>query len=67
MTQEEFLEKYGNENVYFSEMYKFSAYYKNAELGIWCRATIEYRDDIGAEETVNSISQLEYFDFGFLK
>lgn len=67
MTQEEFLEKYGNEKVHFSEMYKFTAYYKNEELGIWCRASIEYRDSIEAEETVNSIFQLEYFDFGFLK
>lgn len=29
MTEKEFLEKYGNEKVEFSDMYKFRATYKN--------------------------------------
>jgi hypothetical protein len=67
MTQEEFLEKYGNEKVYFQRMYKHSVYYKNTELGFWCKATIEYDDEIEVEETVNSVFQFNYFDFGLLK
>ena len=66
MTEKEFLEKYGNEKVEFSSMYKFRAMYKNEELKIFCRGVVEYRDDIEKIETVNSIFQLEDFEFGML-
>ena len=32
MTKQEFLQKYGNEKVYFSSMYKFRASFRNEEL-----------------------------------
>jgi hypothetical protein len=66
MTEKEFLEKYGNEKVEFSNMYKFRATYKNEELKIWCSGVLEYRGDIEKVETVNSIFDLEYFQFGVL-
>lgn len=64
MEVKEFLEKYGNEKVYFTGMYKFRAMYENKELGIYCSGVIEYRGDISYEETVNSVFDLEYFQFG---
>ena len=64
MTEKEFLEKYGNEKVYFTEMYKFRAVYENKELGIYCSGVVEYRGDISYKETVNSVFDLEYFQFG---
>ena len=67
MTQTEFLEKYGNENLEFSNMYKYRVIYKNKELGIWCSGIIEYRSSIDKIETVNSISQENDFDFGFIE
>jgi hypothetical protein len=67
MTEKEFLNKYGNEKVYFQRMYKNSIYYKNIELGFWCKATIEYDDEIEVEETVYSIFQFAYFEFGLIK
>lgn len=66
MTEKEFLEKYGNEKVEFSDMYKFRATYKNEELKIWCSGSVEYRGSIDRIETVNSIFDLEYFQFGTL-
>ena len=45
-------------------MYKFRAMYKNKELGIYCSGVVEYRGDISYEETVNSVFDLEYFQFG---
>ena len=66
MTEKEFLEKYGNEKVEFSNMYKFRATYKNEELKIWCSGVLEYRGDIEKVETVNSIFDLEYFQFGVI-
>ncbi len=66
MTQTEFLEKYGNENLEFSNMYKYRTIYKNGELGIWCSAIVEYRSSINKIETANSISQENDFDFGFI-
>lgn len=66
MNEKEFLEKYGNEKVEFSNMYKFRATYKNEELKIWCSGTLEYRGDIEKTETVNSIFDLENFQFGML-
>lgn len=64
MSEKEFLEKYGNEKVYFTGMYKFRAMYENKELGIYCSGVLEYRGDISYEETVNSVFDLEYFQFG---
>ena len=64
MTEKEFLEKYGNEKVYFTEMYKFRAVYENKELGIYSSGVVEYRGDISYKETVNSVFDLEYFQFG---
>ena len=63
MTEKEFLEKYGNEKVYFTGMYKFNAMYANKELGIYCSGLLDYRDEISYEETPNSLSQLEEFKF----
>ena len=67
MTQTEFLEKYGNENVEFSNMYKYRVIYKNVDLNIWCSGILEYRSSIDEIETVNSISQENDFDFGFIQ
>ena len=66
MTEQEFLQKYGNEKVYFSSMYKFRAIFRNEELKIWCSGVLEYKDDISYEEVVNSIFYLEYFQFGVI-
>ena len=66
MTEKEFLEKYGNEKVEFSNMYKFRVRYKNEELKIFCRGVVDYRADIEKVETVNSIFDLEDFEFGML-
>jgi hypothetical protein len=46
MTEKEFLEKYGNQKVYFSSMYEYRAIYKNEKLNIWCSGVVESRDDI---------------------
>jgi hypothetical protein len=64
MTEEQFLEKYGQEKVYFSSMYKYRAVYKNEK--IWCSGVVESRDDIRHEETVLTVFDLEYFRFGFI-
>ena len=64
ISEKEFLEKYGNEKVEFSNMYKFRATYKNEELKIWCSGVLEYRGNINKVETVNSIFDLECFQFG---
>lgn len=45
-------------------MYKFRAIYENKKLGIYCSGVIEYRDDISYQETVSSIFNLEFFQFG---
>jgi hypothetical protein len=66
LSEKEFLEKYGKENVEFSSMYKFMATYKNETLKIWCSGILEYRGEIEKTETVNSIFDLEYFQFGTL-
>jgi hypothetical protein len=66
MSEKEFLEKYGNEKVEFSNMYKFRATYKNEELKIWCSAVLEYSGDIEKVETVNSIFDLDYFQYGVM-
>jgi hypothetical protein len=66
MTKKDFLQKYGKQKLEFSNMYKFRATYKNEELGICCSGIIEYRNEIQKEETVNSLSDLEYFAFGFI-
>jgi len=66
MTEQDFLQKYGNEKVYFSNMYKFRATFRNEELKIWCSGVLEYRGDISYEETVNSVFDLEYFQFGVI-
>jgi hypothetical protein len=63
MTEKEFLEKYGNEKVYFTKMYKFRAMYENKELGIYCSGGVEHRADISYEETVNTVFDFEYFQF----
>jgi len=66
MTEKEFLQKYGNEKVYFSGMYKYRATFRNEELKIWCSGVLDYRHDISKEETVNSVFDLEDFDFGVI-
>ena len=66
MTEEQFLEKYGQEKVCFSSMYKYRAVYKNEKLNIWCSGVTESRDDIRHEETVLTVFDLEYFRFGFI-
>ncbi len=63
MTEQEFLQKYGNEKVYFSSMYKYKAIFRNEELKIWCSGTLEYRDEISYEETVWSVACLDNFSF----
>lgn len=67
ITQTEFLEKYGNEDVEFSEMYKHRAIYTNEELNIWCSAIIEYRSSIYKIEMVKCIAQEDGFKFGFIE
>ena len=67
MTEQEFLDKYGNEKVYFTNMYKFTARYENKKLGIYCAGTVNYRDTISYEEKVYSVSGLEDFEYGELK
>lgn len=66
MTEQEFLQKYGNEKVYFSSMYKFRASFRNEELKIWCSGMLEYRNEILYEETANSVFDLDDFLFGVL-
>ena len=66
MTEKEFLEKYGNQKVYFSSMYEHIAIYKNEKLNIWCSGLVESRDDISIEEKVLTVFDLEYFRFGFI-
>ena len=66
MTESEFLLKYGNENVAFSECYKCRMTYKNTELGIVVSGTVEYRDSLNCVETVNEIFQLDNFQFTVL-
>jgi hypothetical protein len=63
---DQFLQRYRNEKVYFSSMYKFRATFRNEELKIWCSGIVEYRDDLSYEETVKSVSCLECFQFGVL-
>lgn len=67
MTENEFLEKYGSEIVYFESIYKFIANYSNEELGIYCSGNFDYRTELSKEETVASLfGQLETFSFGFI-
>jgi len=66
MTEEQFLEKYGNQKVYFSSMYKYRAIYKNGTLNIWCSGVVQSRDDIRSQEKVLTVFDLEYFEFGFI-
>jgi hypothetical protein len=66
MTEKEFLEKYGNQKVYFSSMYEYRAIYKNGTLNIWCSGVVQSRDDIRSQETVLTVFDLEYFRFGFI-
>jgi hypothetical protein len=63
MEENEFLEKYGREKVYFVHMDKFRAFYENKELGISCSGVVEYRGMISYEETVYTVFDLEYFQF----
>jgi hypothetical protein len=67
MTEKEFLEAYGNAKVTFTEMYKHRAMYSNKELGIYCSGVVEYGSAITCEETVISVADLEYFQFGKYK
>lgn len=64
LTEREFLEKYGGEKVYFTGMYKFRAFYENKELGIYCSGVVYYRQSISYKETVNSVFDLDEFQFG---
>lgn len=67
MTENEFLEKYGSEIVYFESFYKFIVNYSNEELGIYCSGSFDYRTELSKEETVASLfGQLETFSFGFI-
>lgn len=67
MTENEFLEKYGSETVYFENVFKFIANYSNEELGIYCSGNFDYRTELSKEETVASLfGQLETFSFGFI-
>lgn len=63
MSEQEFLEKYGSEKVFFSYLDKLRAVYRNDELGIVCSGTLEYRDYLVYEETVMEIFQLDFFEF----
>ena len=67
MTEKEFLEKYGDENVYFTNTYKRGITYRNEELGITVYGVMDYRDDMSYEETIRSVSYLEGFYFTFDK
>jgi len=66
MNEKEFLQKYGNEKVEFKSMCKYRALYRNEELKIWCSGLVEYREDIENIETVNSIFNLDSFQFGII-
>lgn len=67
MTENEFLEKYGSETVYFDNVYKFIANYSNEELGIYCSGNFDYSTELSKEETVASLfGQLVTFSFGFI-
>lgn len=63
MTDKEFLEKYGNDKVYFSSTYKHGVTYRNRDLGIIVCGIIDYKDYMEYEETVNEIASLEDFYF----
>lgn len=63
MTEQEFLQKYGSEKVFFSYLDKLRAVYRNDELGIECSGILDYRDSICSEETVMGIFQLDSFEF----
>ena len=66
MTENEFLEKYGSEKVYFEEIYKFTVKYSNKELGIYCSGTIDYRSVLSDTEIINDLfRELINFSFGF--
>jgi len=66
MNEQEFLERYGDKKVYFSNIYKFKITFKNEELKIWRGGILDYRDDLSKEETVISIFNLDCFEFGFI-
>lgn len=66
MTEKEFLEKYGNEKVEFSTLEKYRVIYTSEELKIYCSGVLGYRDNIKKIETVNSIFNLEHFEFGVI-
>ena len=66
MTEQEFLQKYGTEKVYFSYIHRYSAMFVNEDLKIWCSCDLEYSDDISFEEMVNSIFDLGHFQFGLI-
>ena len=63
MGEKEFIEKYGKEKVYFSNLHKTRITYENKELGIKCIGSVEYRDDMNYEEDVHNISFLDDFIF----
>ncbi len=64
MTEQEFLEKYVSAKLKFSNVYKHRVTYINEDLRIWCKGDLECRDSVNLEETVNSIFQLDNFEFG---
>ena len=66
MTEQQFLEKYGHEKVWFSRMYKYRVNYENEKLNIWCSGVAAPRDDINREETVLTVFDYDDFEFGFI-
>lgn len=64
--KQQFLEKYGDEKVEFSDIFKLRVTYKNEKLKIWCSGVLDYNDIFVKVETVNSISELDHFQFGTL-
>lgn len=66
MSEKEFLEKYGKENVFFNSLDRYRVHYRNEELGIWCEGNVDYRDSLKVKESVNSIFDLNDFKFGIL-
>lgn len=66
MTEQQFLEKYGDEKVWFSRMYKYRVKYENEKLNIWCSGVAAPRDDINREETVSTVFDYADVEFGFI-
>lgn len=67
LSEDEFLDKYGNELVNFYYLSKYRIEYINQEYGFVVGGLIDRRDTFKPIQTVRDIWQLEFFEFRFLK